>query len=105
MAQITTDRARYQAKIEANKELALKELELQAQAQVNIDATSNPPPPNRDAKIPKLPAFVGEKDELYSNLLGFERYADNAKWEKNTSAIKLTALLSGKAMDIHKNVQ
>ena len=36
---------------------------LQAQAQVNTGAASNPIPPNRDAKCPKLAAFVDEKDE------------------------------------------
>ena len=62
---IAADRARDQAKIEADKELDLREFELQAQAQVNTNA-SNLPPPNRDAKSPKLPAFTGEKEELDS---------------------------------------
>ena len=44
MTQFAADRGRDQAKIEANKELAIKELELQAQVQVNTDATSNPSP-------------------------------------------------------------
>ena len=51
------------AKIEADKELSLIELELQVKAEVNTDATS----------------FVDEKDELDSYLLCFERYAENAK--------------------------
>ena len=51
-------------------------MELHAQAKVN---TSNPPPPNRDAKSPILPAFVDEKYELISYLLRFERYTKNAK--------------------------
>ena len=52
------------AKIEAEKELALKELELKAQthAQASIRATVYPPLRNRDAKSPKLPAFIDEKD-------------------------------------------
>ena len=37
MAQIDADRARDLAKIEVDKELALKEMELQVQAQVNTD--------------------------------------------------------------------
>ena len=56
---------------------------------------------DQDAKYPKLPAFVDEKDELDSYLLRFERYAENAKWEQVTWAIKLSALLSGSAMDVY----
>ena len=88
------------AKIEADKELTLKELGLQAQAQFNT-ATSNPTPPNRDAKSRKLKNFVDEKDEIDSHLLRFERYAENAKWEKVMWAIKLSALLSGRAMAVY----
>ena len=31
----------------------------------------------------------------------FERYPENASWEKDTWAIKLSALLTGRAMDIY----
>ena len=92
------------AKIEADKELALKEMELQArqaQAQVTASSATTPPPRNKDAKSPKLPSFIDEKDELDSYLLRFERYAENASWEKDTWAIKLSALLTGRAMDVY----
>ena len=92
------------AKIEADKELALKEMELQAQ-QAQVQATTSsattPPPRNKDAKSPKLPSFIDEKDELDSYLLHFERYAENASWEKDTWAIKLSALLTGRAMEVY----
>ena len=69
------------AKIQADKELALKEMELQEQAhqaQVTASSATTPPPRNKDAKSPKLPSFIDEKDELDSYLLRFERYAENA---------------------------
>ena len=92
--------AKEQAKIEAEKELALKELELKAQqSQASTSPAATPPPHNKDAKSPKLPSFIDEKDELDSYLLRFERYAENASWEKDTWAIKLSALLTGRAMD------
>ena len=75
------------AKIQADKELALKEMELQEQAhqaQVTISSATTPPPRNKDDKSPKLPSFIDEKDELDSYLLRFERYAENASWEKDT---------------------
>ena len=94
--------AKEQAKIEAEKELALKELELKAQqSQAGASLAATTPPRNKDAKSPKLPSFVDEKDELDSYLLRFERYAENASWEKDTWAIKLSALLTGRAMDVY----
>ena len=94
--------AKEQAKIQAEKELALKELELKAQqSQAGASLAATPPPRNKDAKSPKLPSFIDEKDELDSYLLRFERYAENASWEKDTWAIKLSALLTGRAMDVY----
>ena len=94
--------AKEQAKIEAEKEHALKELELKAQqSQAGASLAATPPPRNKDAKSLKLPSFVDEKDELDSYLLRFERYAENASWEKDTWAIKLSALLTGRAMDVY----
>ena len=89
------------AKIEAEKELTLREMELKAQDQASGSLAATPPPRNKDAKSPKLPSFVDEKDELDSYLLRFERYAENASWEKDTWAIKLSALLTGRAMDVY----
>ena len=93
--------AKEQAKLEAEKELKIKEMELQAQAQVTASSATTPPPRNKDAKSPKLPSFIDEKDELDSYLLRFERYAENASFEKDTWAIKLSALLTGRAMDVY----
>ena len=94
--------AKKQARIVADKELALKELELKAQQdQASISLEATPPPRNKDAKSPKIPSFLDEKDELKSYLLRFKRYAENASWEKNTWAIKLSALLTGRAMDVY----
>ena len=94
------------AQIEAEKELKIKEMELQAQqAQAQVTASASlaatPPPRNKDAKSPKLPNFIDEKDELDSYLLRYERYAENASWEKDTWAIKLSALLTGRAMEVY----
>ena len=73
------------AKIEAHTKL--KKMELKAQPQASTSATVDPPPHNRDAKPPKLPAFVDEKDELYSYLLRFERCAQNGSYEKNNNYV------------------
>ena len=99
--QAKIEAAKEQAKLEAEKELKIKEMELQAQAQVTAGSATTPPPRNKDAKSPKLPSFIDEKDELDSYLLRFERYAENASWEKDTWTIKLSALLTGRAMDVY----
>ena len=77
------------AKIEADKELTLKEIELKAQDQAGTSAAAAPPPQNRDAKSPKLPSFIVEKHKLDSYLLHFERYVENASWEKKHMGYKV----------------
>ena len=52
------------------------------------------------AKAPD-PAFNEGKDEMDSYLLRFERYATAQKWEPDTWATGLSALLQGKALDIY----
>ena len=52
-----------QTKIEADKELALKELELKAQQnQATTSLAATPPTHNKDDKSSKLPSFIDEKD-------------------------------------------
>ena len=53
------------------------------------------------AKAPKIPAFNEGKDEMDSYLLRFERYATVQKWEPDTWATGLSALLQGKALDVY----
>ena len=53
------------------------------------------------AKAPKIPAFNEGKDEMDSYLLRFERYATAQKWEPDTWATGLSALLQGKALDVY----
>ena len=89
------------AKIEVNNELILMEMVSKTQDQASTSAAAAPPHRNRDDKSLKLQAFLDEKDKLNSYLLRFEHYSENASWEKNTWAIKLSALLTGKAMDVY----
>ena len=100
--QAKIEAATEQARREADKELKIKEIHLQAQqAQAAASAATTPPPRNKDAKSLRLPSFIDEKDELDSFLLCFECYAENVSWEKDTWAIKLSALLTGRAMDVY----
>ena len=47
------------------------------------------------AKSPKIPALNEGKDEMDSYLLRFERYATAQKWDPDTWATGLSALLQG----------
>ena len=53
------------------------------------------------AKAPKLPSFVDGKDDLDAYLWRIERFATTAKWDRTGWATKLTALLSGRALDVY----
>ena len=56
------------------------------------------------AKAPKLPLFVDKKDDLDAYLQRFERFAVTAKWHKNERASKLSALLSGRALEVYSRL-
>lgn len=53
------------------------------------------------AKGPKLPAFADGKDDLDSYLKRFERFAISNGWERYEWATALSALLTGKALDVY----
>ena len=56
------------------------------------------------AKAPKLPSFVDGKDDLDAYLQRFERFATTAKWEKTGWAPKLSAPLSGRALEVYSRL-
>ena len=56
------------------------------------------------AKIPKLPMFNDDKDELDAYLQRFERYATEQGWKQKNWALNLSALLSGKALDVYSTL-
>ena len=53
------------------------------------------------AKVPSLPAFVDSKDDRDSYVQRFERFATSNDWQTNTWAPTLSALLTGKALDVY----
>ena len=58
-------------------------------------------PTTNQPKIPKLPAFKEEVDDLDCYLHRFEKYAQVQGWHKDTWALNLSALLSGKALQVY----
>ena len=56
------------------------------------------------AKASKLPSFADGKDDLDAYLQRFERFAETAKWKKDGWASKLSALLSGRALEVYSRL-
>ena len=51
-----------------------------------------------------LPGFVDGKDNLNNYLLRFERCAIIAGWQRDTWAVRLSPLLSGKTLDVYSGL-
>ena len=53
---------------------------------------------------PSFTQFVDGRDDLDAYLQRFERFATTAKWEKTGWASKLSALLSGRALEVYSRL-
>lgn len=56
------------------------------------------------AKLPKLPPFSDQKDCIDAYLQRFERFAENAKWSRDTWSINLSALLTGTSLEVYSRL-
>ncbi|XP_019636516.1 PREDICTED: histone-lysine N-methyltransferase, H3 lysine-79 specific-like [Branchiostoma belcheri] len=56
------------------------------------------------AKTPKLPPFVDGKDEVDAFLQRFERFASSDGWREEVWASNLSALLTGKALEVYSRL-
>ena len=85
-------------------EAAKREHELEI-GRLAVDNADGRPEVREDrAKAPKLPSFVDGKDDLDAYLQRFERFAETAKWKKDGWASKLSALLSGRALEVYSRL-
>ena len=55
----------------------------------------------RIARSPELSAFIDGRDDLDNYLSRFDRYATVAGWEKEAWTIRLSPLLSGRALEVY----
>lgn len=86
---------------ERRHELAMKQLELQ---NANNGSQAGNTGTTSGAKLPKLPTFVNGKDDLDSYLQRFERFAKNNNWDASTWSTSLSALLTGRALDVYSRL-
>ena len=56
------------------------------------------------ARTPKLPSFNENRDDLDAYLKRYERYATSQQWRQEDWAINLSALLSGKALEVYNRL-
>ena len=85
-------------------EVAKRKHELEI-ARLAVENADGRPEVREDrAKAPKLPSFVDGKDDLDTYLQRFERFAETAKWKKDGWASKLSALLSGRALEVYSRL-
>ena len=52
-------------------------------------------------KSPKLPSFVDGRDDHHNYLQRFERFARVNNWSEEDWAVSLSALLTGRALDVY----
>ena len=80
-----------------NKRLMIEEMKKENDTNGGETQTKSKP----FGKVPKLPAFNEGKDNIDVYLLRFERYAGQQKWPKSEWAVYLSALLTGKGLEVY----
>ena len=102
--EIENARRQEEEKIEAARrqhELEMKRLEIEQGQQATMGQSLVK---EERVKAPKLPSFVDGKDDLDAYLQHFERFAKTANWDKTGWTAKLSALLSGRALDVYSRL-
>ncbi|XP_043203579.1 uncharacterized protein LOC122371370 [Amphibalanus amphitrite] len=89
------EREKQREEREKERKHELEKLQYQNETQSTSRQAANP------VLTPKLPPFVEGRDEMDSYLLRFERFARAAGWEEEQWAVSLSALLTGKALDVY----
>ena len=70
----------------------------------NSDDTTSDKTVRVKARTPKLPTFNEGKDDLDAYLKRYERYATSQGWDHNDWAVNLSALLTGKALEVYSRL-
>jgi len=87
--------------LQAEKELKEKEIQAQIELARIQQGQANPDREQQVPKCLKIPSFVEGKDQIDTYLARFERFAKSMKWREEDWAIRLSALLTGDALDAY----
>jgi len=84
---------------------------MHTESRMSEEATKTPSKDHRNAdlghsgtgfiKAPKMPCFDEDKDFMDSYLNRFEQFATSQRWDPSTWALCLSALLSGRALNVY----
>ena len=102
---LTKEREEKEKEKQRQHEIEMKRLELELLKSTNTNSTSTTSSAMAGKiKTPNLPSFIDYKDDLDSYLSRFERFAKSNNWDKDTWAVLLSALLTGRALDVYSRL-
>ncbi|KAJ8044259.1 hypothetical protein HOLleu_11669 [Holothuria leucospilota] len=102
--QIIEDRERDERQSKRAHEKEMKEYELRIAETATKSNSSSTGTSSFSSKLPKLPVFKDNIDDMDSYLLRFERFAEDAEWPRGSWATSLGALLTGRALDVYSRM-
>ena len=85
-------------------ELEMKKVERESTAEMEITTEPGVGSGKRPGRFPKLPSFQESSDEIDSYLQCFERFAKSNGWPDSELATALSALPTGKALDVYSRM-
>ena len=98
------ERERHMHEMELEKERR-ETLRIQAEAAAGAaGAHAGDPHSETKATRPKLPKFDETRDDMDAFLERFERFATSQKWKKETWAVSLSPLLTGKGLQVYSSM-
>ena len=98
------ERERREAELQLRK-MAMEEEKMRIEAGQNTDSRRTSTSGNGfSAKVPRLPVFHDNKDNIGAYIERFERFATTHHWPRETWASSLSALITGKALEVYSRL-
>ena len=103
-ADMAMERERREAELQLRK-MAMEEEKMRIEAGQNTDSRWTSTSGNGfSAKVPRLPVFHDNKDNIGAYIERFERFATTHHWPRETWASSLSALITGKALEVYSRL-
>ena len=103
-ADMAMERERREAELQLRK-MAMEEEKMRIEAGQNTDSRRTSTSGNGfSAKVPRLPVFHDNKDNIGAYIERFERFATTHHWPRETWASSLSALITGKALEVYSRL-
>ena len=103
-ADMRMERERREAEVEMRK-IAMEEERMRIEAGQNTDSRRTSTSGNGfSARVPRLPVFHDNKDNIGAYIERFERFATTHHWPRETWASSLSALITDKALEVYSRL-